>query len=71
MMTNALAKHYELPGQMKHGKGNNYPMVDLTNPEARRYWQDGVAKFLKLGVAGFKLDRAEEEIPESGPYQGF
>lgn len=71
MMTNALAKHYELPGQMKHGRGNNYPMVDLTNPDARKYWQEGVAKFLKLGVAGFKLDRAEEEIPESGPYKVF
>jgi alpha-glucosidase (family GH31 glycosyl hydrolase) len=71
MMTNALEKGYELPGQMRHGGANNYPMVDFTNPDARKYWQDGVAKFLKLGVAGFKLDRAEEEIPESGPYQVF
>ena len=46
-------------------------MVDLTNPEAKKYWQDGVAKLLKLGVAGFKLDRAEEDIPESGPLQSF
>jgi len=71
MMTNALKKGYELPGQMGHGGENNYPMVDFTNPDARKYWQGGVAKLLKLGVAGFKLDRAEEEIPESGPYKVF
>ena len=46
-------------------------MVDFTNPDAKKYWQDGLANFLKLGVAGFKLDRAEEEIPESGPYKVF
>jgi len=72
MMTNALAKGYTLAGQKRMGAtGNNYPMVDLTNPDAKKYWQDGVAKFLKMGVAGFKLDRAEEDIPESGPYKVF
>ncbi|HWC58815.1 MAG TPA: TIM-barrel domain-containing protein, partial [Verrucomicrobiae bacterium] len=71
MMTNALAKGYVLPGQEPHGRGNNYPMVDFTNPDGKKYWQDGVAKFLKMGVAGFKLDRAEEEIPESGPFKVF
>ena len=72
MMTNALAKGYTLAGQERRGEtGNNYPMVDLTNPEAKKYWQDGVAKFLKMGVAGFKLDRAEEDIPESGPFNVF
>jgi alpha-D-xyloside xylohydrolase len=67
METNALSKGYTLAGQkpMK----NNYPMVDLTNPQARKYWQDGVAKLLKMGVAGFKLDRSEEDIPEQGPYK--
>ncbi|MGH7950295.1 MAG: glycoside hydrolase family 31 protein [Limisphaerales bacterium] len=69
METNALSKGYTLPGQrpMK----NNYPMVDFTNPDAKKYWQDGVAKLLKLGVAGFKLDRGEEGIPENGPYKVF
>lgn len=67
----AHAKGYTLAGQVRPANGNNYPMVDLTNPEAKAYWQDGVAKLLKLGVAGFKLDRAEEDIPESGPYKVF
>jgi alpha-D-xyloside xylohydrolase len=71
MLTNALAKGYTLAGQKHPGNGNNYPMVDFTNPEAKKYWQDGVAKLLKLGVTGFKLDRAEEDIPENGPYKIF
>ena len=71
MMKVALEKKYTLAGQVRPASGNNYPMVDLTNPEAKAYWQDGVAKLLKLGVAGFKLDRAEEDIPESGPYKVF
>ncbi len=71
MMKVALAKGYALAGQVRPVSGNNYPMVDLTNPEAKAYWQDGIAKLLKLGVAGFKLDRAEEDIPENGPYKVF
>ena len=72
MMTNALEKGYILAGQEhRHWPENNYPMVDFTNPDAKKYWQDGVAKFLKMGVAGFKLDRSEEDIPESGPYKVF
>jgi alpha-glucosidase (family GH31 glycosyl hydrolase) len=69
MEREALAKGYNLAGQPP--LKNNYPMVDFTNPDAKKYWQDGVAKLLKLGVAGFKLDRAEEQIPESGPFKVF
>lgn len=69
MEREALAKGYTLPGQPP--QPNNYPLADLTNPAARDYWQQGVAKLLKLGVAGFKLDRSEENIPESGPYTVF
>lgn len=67
MEEEALARGYNLAGQ--EPQRNNYPLVDYTNPEAKKYWQDGVAKLLKLGVAGFKLDRAEEQIPESGPFK--
>lgn len=68
MATNALAKGWNLPGQVRPRNGNNYPMVDFSNPAARTYWQGGVEKLLKLGVAGFKLDRSEEDIPEKGSY---
>jgi alpha-D-xyloside xylohydrolase len=65
----ALARGYTVPGQKP--TANNYPLVDYTNPKARAYWQDGVAKLLALGVAGFKLDRSEEDIPETGPARVF
>jgi alpha-glucosidase (family GH31 glycosyl hydrolase) len=71
MMQEALGKAYVLAGQVRPLTGNNYPMVDLTNPAAKAFWQDGIAKLLKLGVAGFKLDRGEEDIPETGPYKVF
>jgi len=69
MAKEATAKGYTLAGQVRPKSGNNFPMVDLTNPDAKAYWQAGVAKLLDLGVAGFKLDRAEEDIPENGPYK--
>jgi alpha-D-xyloside xylohydrolase len=69
METEALEKGYNLAGQPR--LPNNYPMVDFTNPEAKTYWQQGVEKLLKLGVAAFKLDRGEENIPESGPHTVF
>jgi len=69
MATNALERGWNLAGQVRPKNGNNYPMVDFSNPEAKAYWQSGVEKLLKLGVAGFKLDRAEENIPESGPFK--
>jgi alpha-D-xyloside xylohydrolase len=71
MAEEAKAKGYTLAGQERPSNGNNYPMVDLTNPKAKAYWQAGVEKLLKLGVAAFKLDRAEEDIPESGPFSVF
>jgi alpha-glucosidase (family GH31 glycosyl hydrolase) len=69
MEKDALAKGYNLAGQPP--QPNNYPLVDLTNPAARAFWQAGFAKLLKLGVAGFKLDRGEENIPEEGPFTVF
>lgn len=63
----ALAKGYNLPGQAP--MRNNYPLVDFTNPAAKQYWEQGVAKLLARGVAGFKLDRAEEDIPDGGPFK--
>jgi alpha-glucosidase (family GH31 glycosyl hydrolase) len=69
MAKEATTKGYTLPDQKP--SRNNYPLADLTNPAARTYWQDGVAKLLKLGVAGFKLDRSEEDIPDDGPDKVF
>jgi alpha-glucosidase (family GH31 glycosyl hydrolase) len=71
MAEEGQARGLTLPGQTRPPNGNNYPLVDLTNPAGRRYWQEGFAKLLRLGVAGFKLDRAEENIPEAGPARVF
>lgn len=71
MEKEALAKGYGLAGQKRPANGNNYPTIDLTNPAARSFWQNGVAKLLKLGVAAFKLDRGEEDMPDDGPYKVF
>lgn len=69
MAKEALARHYNMPGQVvTHG---NYPLTDFTNPAARQFWEDGVAKLLKLGVVGFKMDRSEEDIPDDGPEKMF
>ena len=44
MAKEALSKGYNLAGQVRPSNGNNYPMVDLTNPAAKTYWQEGIAK---------------------------
>ncbi|MBX5479658.1 MAG: glycoside hydrolase family 31 protein, partial [Pyrinomonas methylaliphatogenes] len=64
-------KGYNLPDQKRPPNGNNYPLVDFTNPQAKAFWQSGVEKLLRLGVAGFKLDRGEEDIPDDGPSRVF
>ena len=66
MALEATERGYTLKGQIRPSSGNNFPMVDLSNPEARSFWQAGVEKLLKRGVAGFKLDRGEENIPDDG-----
>ncbi|MHC4123007.1 MAG: TIM-barrel domain-containing protein [Planctomycetota bacterium] len=53
-----LKKGYCLNGQNnKHIR----PLIDFTNPDAKTWWQNHLAKLLKAGVAGFKLDRSEEK----------
>ena len=69
MEKEGLERGFTLAGQSP--SPNNYPMVDLSNPEAKRFWQSGIEKLLKIGVAGFKLDRGEEQIPDGGPFKRF
>jgi alpha-D-xyloside xylohydrolase len=69
MEKEAQEKGYTLAGQKPSIQ--NYPLVDLSNPAAKAYWQSGIEKLLKLGVAGFKLDRGEEQIPDGGPFKRF
>ncbi|MGD9110296.1 MAG: glycoside hydrolase family 31 protein [Phycisphaerales bacterium] len=60
----ALEKSYNVKGQT--GKVTERTLVDFTNTQAKKWWQnEGVKKVLDDGVAGFKLDRAEEVTPSS------
>ena len=41
MATNAWSVAGISPGRCAWKNGNNYPMVDFSNPEAKAYWQSG------------------------------
>jgi len=71
MAEEILARGYNLPGSNPTSNGQNYPLVDFSNPAAKAYWQTGVEKLINLGVVGFKLDRSEENIPADGPFTRF
>ncbi len=69
MANTAVEKGYNLAGQKNwpwSNTGRKGVLIDFTNPDARQWWQQqGLAKVLKEGVKGFKLDRAEEVVPET------
>ncbi|MGC8928515.1 MAG: glycoside hydrolase family 31 protein [Myxococcota bacterium] len=37
--------------------------IDFTNPEAYRWWQENLKKYRDMGIAGYKLDYAEDIVP--------
>lgn len=62
----AMERGYNLPGQRTRVQ-DTVPraLIDFTNPEAVEWWQGSLRPLLESGVKGFKLDRAEELVPES------
>lgn len=65
----ALEKGYNLAGQT--GANDSRALIDFTNPTAVDWWQQGVKKVLDDGVAGFKLDRSEEIVPNKRDITAF
>lgn len=69
MYREAKEHNYDVQIKGAHDALNesNVALMDFTNPEACRWLQEkGIEKLLNQGVDGFKLDRAEELVPETG-----
>ncbi|MBN2349740.1 MAG: hypothetical protein JXJ22_12915, partial [Bacteroidales bacterium] len=68
MRQEAIEKGYSMPikGPSYDLDSSNVALIDFTNPYACKWWQEnGIEKMLKQGINGFKLDRAEELVPET------
>lgn len=45
-------------------------LLDFTSSEAAAWWQGLLAPLLDLGIAGFKLDRGDEDVPDGLLFSG-
>ncbi|HPR32705.1 MAG TPA: glycoside hydrolase family 31 protein [Prolixibacteraceae bacterium] len=60
MARTALENNYHMVS--KNHISRNQVLMDFTNPEASRWWgENGPGKLARMGVKGFKLDRADGE----------
>ena len=73
MANEAVEKGYNVKGQLEEPRDKLFRvLVDFTNPAAVEWWQNkGIAKVLNQGVCGFKLDRAEQVVPNDYENKGF
>lgn len=57
----AEMNNYHLVSKM-HGNNPGQVLIDFTNPDAVKWWgENGPGKLARMGIRGFKLDRADGE----------
>jgi len=68
LRSEVVSRGFHVPNTLFYPVGSE--LIDFANAEAVAFWQERLAAFVDLGVAGFKLDRGEEKTPDGQLFRG-